>query len=213
MNVSIVQRWRWRWYGIPMSHVTRGCLVSHEWMSHVTHMNEACRSWERIMSKNINESCHTYEWVMSNITCVNEYWMLSRICGIPHDYTSSSFMWCSICVTYSGIPHYYSSNHTHEILHEWIINVSITWYVYIHVTHNVCEWILNVKSHMWHTAVLHVKSHIWTSHVKHKVCEWIRNVKSHMWNTALVHVKSQIWNTKKRKWMRQVTHMEFHMKE
>ena len=33
-------------------------VMSHIWMSHVTHMNESCHIY-------MNESCHTYEWVSS----------------------------------------------------------------------------------------------------------------------------------------------------
>ena len=62
--------------------------MSHIWMSHVTHMNESCHTYEWVMSRrhaihlrhlvlrldtrwrmshvtHMNESCHTYEWVMS----------------------------------------------------------------------------------------------------------------------------------------------------
>jgi len=48
--------------------------MSHIWMSHVTHMNESCHTYEWVMSHiwmslvtHMNESCHTYEWVMSHI--------------------------------------------------------------------------------------------------------------------------------------------------
>ena len=53
-------------------------VMSHIWMSHVTHMNESCHTYEWFMSHvshiwmihvaHINESWHTYEWVMSLIT-------------------------------------------------------------------------------------------------------------------------------------------------
>ena len=48
--------------------------MSHIWMSHVTHMNESCHTYEWVMSHiwmshvtHMNESRHTYEWVMSHI--------------------------------------------------------------------------------------------------------------------------------------------------
>ena len=48
--------------------------MSHMWLSHVTHMNESCHTYEWVMSHiwmspvtHTNESCHTYEWVMSHI--------------------------------------------------------------------------------------------------------------------------------------------------
>ena len=50
-------------------------VVSHIWMSHVTHMNKSCYAYEWVMSQtywmsrvtHTNESCHTHEWVMSRI--------------------------------------------------------------------------------------------------------------------------------------------------
>ena len=48
--------------------------MSHIWMSHVTHMNESCHTYEWLMSHiwmshvaHMNESGHTCEWVMSLI--------------------------------------------------------------------------------------------------------------------------------------------------
>ena len=49
-------------------------VISHIWMSHVTHMNESCHTYEWVRSHiwmshvtHMNEACHTYEWVMSHI--------------------------------------------------------------------------------------------------------------------------------------------------
>jgi len=66
-------------------------VMSHIWMSHVTHMNESCHTHEWVMSHiwmshvthiwmshviHMNESCHTYEWVMSHIwmSRVTHHW-------------------------------------------------------------------------------------------------------------------------------------------
>ena len=50
-------------------------VMSHIRMSHVTHMNESCHTYEGSIShvwmshvKHMNESFHTYEWVMSHIS-------------------------------------------------------------------------------------------------------------------------------------------------
>jgi len=52
---------------------THAWVMSHTWMSHVTHMNESCHTHEWAMShtwmshvKHMNESYHTHEWVMSH---------------------------------------------------------------------------------------------------------------------------------------------------
>ena len=53
-----------------LCHTCEG-VMSHMWMSHVTHMNESCHTYEWVMSHiwmshvtHMNESCHTYEWGM-----------------------------------------------------------------------------------------------------------------------------------------------------
>ena len=68
--------------------------MSHVWMSHVTHMNESCHTYEWVMAHvwmshgtRMNDSCETYagvmwhihEWVMAHIwvshgTYMNESW-------------------------------------------------------------------------------------------------------------------------------------------
>ena len=53
---------------------THGWVMSHTWMSHVTHMDESGMShtwmnhvsYKSVVSR-MKESCHTYEWVMSHI--------------------------------------------------------------------------------------------------------------------------------------------------
>ena len=64
------------------AHVNQSCLMcewvmSHAWMNHVAHMDEASHKYEWVISKwvvwhvwisqvsSMNESCRTYEWVMS----------------------------------------------------------------------------------------------------------------------------------------------------
>ena len=49
-------------------------VMSHIWLSHVTHMRESCHTYEWVVSHiwvshvtHMSESCHTYEWVMSHI--------------------------------------------------------------------------------------------------------------------------------------------------
>jgi len=67
--------WHTKW----MSHVTHmneSChtyewVISHVWMSHVTRMNESSHTYEWVMSHvwmsrvtRMNESCHTYKWII-----------------------------------------------------------------------------------------------------------------------------------------------------
>jgi len=51
-----------------------GWVMSHIWMSHVTHMDASCHTYGCVMSHiwmshgvNVNKSCHTYECVISHI--------------------------------------------------------------------------------------------------------------------------------------------------
>ena len=53
---------------------TYAWVMSHTWMSHVTHMHESCHAYECDVSHtwmshvtHINATCHTYKWVMSHI--------------------------------------------------------------------------------------------------------------------------------------------------
>jgi len=78
-------------------------VMSHIWMSHVTHMNESCPTYEWVMShgcmshvlyashvSHTNESCPTFEWVMShtrmshaphmNESCLTHEWVMPLIC-------------------------------------------------------------------------------------------------------------------------------------
>jgi len=71
-------------------------VMSHVWMSHVTHVIESRHTYEWVTSHiwishvtQVNESCHTYEWVMShvwmshvthmNASCHASSWVLSHI--------------------------------------------------------------------------------------------------------------------------------------
>ena len=67
-------------------------VMSHIWMSHVTHTNESRHTYEWVMSHiwkslvtHLNESCHTYEWVMSHIWMghlpVSQYKKVKLRCG------------------------------------------------------------------------------------------------------------------------------------
>ena len=73
-------------------------VMSHIWMSHVTHMNESCHTYEWVMPYTwlchetyMKGTCHTYEWVMSHI------WMrhVSRVCTRVRAFLSTTppHMW------------------------------------------------------------------------------------------------------------------------
>jgi len=70
----------WRIHTCDMTHYIT------VWMSHVTHMNESCHTYEWVMAHirmshvtDMNQSCHTYEWVMSN-TCMRHVKHINASC-------------------------------------------------------------------------------------------------------------------------------------
>ena len=80
---------------LPVMCHTNKWVMSHIWMSHVTHTNESYHIDERkhfidylSCVTHINESCHTYEWVMSHIwmshvthmneSCHTHEWVISH---------------------------------------------------------------------------------------------------------------------------------------
>ena len=79
----------------------------HIRMSHVTHLNESCHTYEWVMSQiwmshgtHMNELCHLYEWVllhiwMSHVTRIHEScytytWIISHTWMIHVTYTNES---------------------------------------------------------------------------------------------------------------------------
>ena len=89
----VTYTWRWR---TRVEDVNGWDDLSHIWMSHVTHMNESCHTYEWVMSHiwmshvtHMNEVCHTYEWVLSQIwmslvthmieSCHTYEWVMSRM--------------------------------------------------------------------------------------------------------------------------------------
>ena len=84
--------------------------MSQLWMSHVTHMNESCHTYQWVMSQlwmshvtHTNESCHTYRWVMSQL------WMSH----VTHTNESChTYRWVMSQIWMSHVTH--TSCHTHE---------------------------------------------------------------------------------------------------
>jgi len=83
--------------------------MSHIWMSHVTHLNESCRTYEWVMSQRthmqawaccwivLNESCHIYEWVMSQRPRMQAWaccWIVSNESPLPYA-TVMAHLWMS----------------------------------------------------------------------------------------------------------------------
>jgi len=149
-----------------MSHVTHmneSChtyewVMSHVWMGHVTHMTESCHTYEWVMSHiwmshvtRMNESCRAYEWVMSHI------WM-SHVTHMTE--SCQTYEWVMSHKRRSHVTH--MKTHTNSMRYAKVMRVS-------HVTHT------NESCHT-HDRVM---SNIWTSHVTHEC------VMSHKWKHPL----------------------------
>ena len=109
--------------------------MSHVWMSHVTHENESCHTWEWVMSHmrmshvtHVNESCHTCEWVMSHMRHAARFAAIEMILHSfyrvnSHVWTSHPFLLLSqgkrmneSCRTYKQV-----------ISHVWMSHVTNEW--------------------------------------------------------------------------------------
>jgi len=130
--------------------------MSHIWMGHVTHMNESCHTYERVMSHilwvmshiwmshvtHMNGSCLTYEWAMPHV------WMSPSCVG--HE----SFV-CGTWVIRMWDMTHPMSNTTFEI---WI------WF---DVTHILLTWLVRVWD-MTHSNMRHD-----SSMTRLLRCEWV----------------------------------------
>jgi len=121
--------------GTPTCH----WVMSHIWMSHVTHMHESCHTYELVMSHiwmshvtHMNESCHTYEWVKSNIwmshvthmneSCHTYEWV------IPYMHT----IYIQVCRWHEGMQMsstYKSLSSTSHVIYILIHMCDMTWQV------------------------------------------------------------------------------------
>ena len=108
-----------------MSHVTHmneSCRTSHTWMSHVTHMDESCHTHGWVMShtwmrhvSHMTVSCHTRDRVMSHIQMSHVSQKIAE--------TSANYWGVGSCEPFTCgrvMSHENESWHTHE----WITRVS-----------------------------------------------------------------------------------------
>jgi len=125
-----------------IGHLTLACVMSHIWMSHVTHMNEACHThewvmshvmemWDRYCLKEAGETCDMSSDVMSRVT---PDWVVSHL--------PESCRTCMIHVTLTRV-----MSHLKDIWVRYCLKKLV-----IHVTY---EWVM---SH------LHESCHGWRSH-------------------------------------------------
>jgi len=153
----------------------------HVWMSHVTHMNDSCHTYEWIMTNiwmrhvsNLNESCHTYEWVMSHIwmshgthmneICCTDGWVTSHsdvtwliyMCNMSHTMSGVSDMKES-CLKYERVMYEYKWVMTHVT---WLMHICNMSHIMSGVSYiNLCH-VINL--HLIH---MNESCHVMSTHV------------------------------------------------
>jgi len=101
--MSRVHMYVWHWW-----------VMSHIWMSHVTHMNESCHKYQWVMPHicvtlmshvtglmlYLEQSCHAYRWVMSHVWTSHPFiratWLID-MCDMIHSHVCHD---SSICVAW-----------------------------------------------------------------------------------------------------------------
>jgi len=144
-------------------------VMSHVWMSHVTHMNESCHTCEWVMARlktsptgkfnslvtHVNESCHTCGWLISHtwrshITRVNESSHGEKIKRDVDKSTPLSHMWMG------HVTHVNGSCHTCEWVMSWKKNQARRGHI------NPSG---EVISHMWMSYLHRCRGHVCISYV------------------------------------------------
>ena len=152
----------WKWnpgFKSAFGHPTLNKL-RHKWMSHDTHTNQ---------------SCHTYEWVMSHVR-MSHVTNTNESC---HNWRASGFLQTKSCIRIdirAACTPYASTPDTSNLDSRWLV-VSHIWTRHTPRMNESCHTYEWVMSHIWMSHVAHmneschtyewVMSHIWMSHVTH----------------------------------------------
>ena len=161
--------------------------MSHIWMSHVTHMNESCHTYQRVISQiwmshdphmhksyhtYVSKSWHTYEWVMSQ--------------GCRPDQRHGTHMSESCHRGVDPINPTADQKHHHTYTRYMCDGVFKNTITHIWLFH-MCESCLTNESVISHMKESHVSyewvmSHIWKSHVAHMNESW------HIYKWVMAHL-------------------------
>jgi len=166
-------------------------------MSHVTHMNESCHTYEWVMSHiwmshvtHMNESCHTYGWVMSHINLIRNINVhATRMSHVTHCGSHVTHM-SHVCVSDLSFS---------------CIDMRLCDMTHSHLSY-VCH---EVMSHMWmsHVTHPHINSHLsYVCHdsfisipwlIRKRKCHTYEWVMAHIWMSHGVHM-NESWHTYER---------------
>jgi len=144
----------------PFNIIWRDSVMSHIWMSHVTHMSESCHTWMSHVT-HMNHSCHTYEWVMSHI----------RMSHVTH--MSESCHTCEWVISHMWMSHVMHMNESCQTC-EWVM--SHMWMSHVKHVNESCH------TYKWVTPYGYGMSHLCMSHATHinMSCHTYKRVMSHI---------------------------------
>jgi len=173
----------WVMSNIRMTQTKESChthewVMSHTWMSRVTHMNGSCHTYEWVMSHlrmrhvtHMNGSCHTHEWCRLMRTA-------QHVFGNTYEHTLTKTVraWRQqlqlhvsrdlLCTPAGADGMSYDS---WVVSHIWMCHVTHTnepWHTYEWVMSNVRMGHVTPMNESCHTYE-GVTSHVWMSHVTH----------------------------------------------
>jgi len=181
---------------VKSSH-TYKWVLSHIWMSRVSHINESRRIHEpcTIRLTHINGSYQTYEWVVSPIS-VSHVTYTKYVRYDSHIFEGN----CTIHIGIRHVTHINESFHTYKWVNVTHINESCHTYKRItsharpmyDMTHTH-KWVL---SHIWMSRVsyviksrhLHEPCTIWLTHICRQLHNSHRNTSCHTYKWVLSHI-------------------------
>jgi len=128
-------------------------VFSHIWMSHATHINQSCHTYEWVMPHvkigrvtHMNASCHTYESVVSHIwmshaTHMNQschtYECVIHMCAMTHSYAWHVWLIRTCDMTYA----YVCPNSSMYVT--WLMDMSaVTFSCVFHDSYVVLTWLM-----------------------------------------------------------------------
>ena len=157
-------------------------VMSHIWMSRVTHMKEPCPATFDADSTNthMNKSCHKYKKAMSHT------W---RGCVIPVKKQFYTYEWVVSRIWRRHVTRMNESCHTYEYLmsHVWLRHVS-----HMDESCHTYEWVLSHMNESCHTSIRSFPAACawYTGHLEVYTISWHRCIYSVM----LYRICKKVWN-------------------
>jgi len=174
---------------------TCGWVMSHVWMSHVTHMNEAYEWVSSISVTCVSLMCAAWVWFICVTRWCSAMSVFNFRCMLPVNESWHAYEWVMAHVWMSHGTRMNESWHTYEWVVSHVCGMSLIYMYDTQMQHRVC---LQALVHETHHMYERVKSHVCMS--SFRTCEWGM---SHIWMSHVTHVNetchkyewgmSQVW--------------------